>query len=165
MLGKSNEFWWGNRIFPRRRFFLARDCTFASRRLKSSAEKVFRLSSLKALSFVLWAGSLNKDGIIETVTFSCLALRKTICVAKRVHRVLSRGKGSSVRPSKTEDFPLDWSPTTTSYNRCVRAMLWHCNSLTCGSRMYSLIPFSRKLSIFPKSTGSPSWLSWLEAIA
>ena len=32
-------------------------------------------------------------------------LLKTICVAKRVHRVLATGKGSRVRASKREDFP------------------------------------------------------------
>ncbi len=88
-------------------------------RLKSSAEKAFKPSSLKPFNLSSRAASLDGDGMIETETLSCSALRKTICVAKRVHKVLSRGKGSSVRPSKTEDFPLDWSPTTTSCGRIV----------------------------------------------
>ena len=65
------------------------------------------LSSLKAFNFASRAASVDGDGIMETATLSCSVLRKTICVAKRVHRVLSPGNGSSVRPSKTEDFPLD----------------------------------------------------------
>lgn len=65
------------------------------------------LSSLNNFNLASRAASADRDGIMEAVTLSCSVLRKTICVAKRVHRLLSRGNGSSVRPSKTEDFPLD----------------------------------------------------------
>lgn len=43
--------------------------------------------------------------------------RKMISVAKRVHRFSLRGNGISVIASRTELFPLDWSPQTTSWGR------------------------------------------------
>lgn len=70
---------------------------------------------------------------METATLIVGALLKTICVANRVHRPLSRGNGSLVKPSSTELLPLDkmsndqtfmwkiqwsyldWSPTTSSF--------------------------------------------------
>lgn len=52
--------------------------------------------------------------LILSVSLGAVLL-KTICVAKRVHRVLATGKGSRVRASRREDFPELWSPTTTSY--------------------------------------------------
>jgi hypothetical protein len=80
----------------------------------SFAESPSTTSSLNDLNLLAVTGSHEADGIIETEMLSISALRKTICVANRVHKVLSRGNGRPVSPSKTEDFPLDWSPTTTS---------------------------------------------------
>lgn len=44
--------------------------------------------------------------MIETLMLVVEALLKVIWVANLVHRVLSRGKGSPVRPSRTELLPL-----------------------------------------------------------
>lgn len=69
----------------------------------------------KLRSFSLRPSSLSFDGISVTVIFSSNVRRKLICVAKRVQRVLATGNWIPVSASRSEDFPLDWSPTTTSY--------------------------------------------------
>jgi hypothetical protein len=85
------------------------------------AESVSKLSCLKDFSLPAVASSHEVEGMMETKIPSLSALRKMICVANRVHRVLSRGNGRLVSPSKTEDFPLDWSPTTTSCAQSITA--------------------------------------------
>ena len=82
-----------------------------------SPDSKVRWSILKDLSFSFVLESATGEGMIETVILDFSARRKVICVAKRVQSPLSRGKGRSVRPSKTEDLPLDWSPTTTSFHK------------------------------------------------
>ena len=47
------------------------------------------------------------EGIIDAATVMLRERRKVIWVAKRVHGVLSRGKGRFVNASKTELLPLD----------------------------------------------------------
>ena len=55
-------------------------------------------------------------GIMETRILSSPAVRRrTIWVAERVQRSLATGNDKPVRPSRREDLPEDWSPTTTSY--------------------------------------------------
>lgn len=83
---------------------------------KSFASIVLSNSS----SFFLIASSALAagPGIIETETAAsdAGARRRTICVANLVHSSDATGKESPVKPSKRDDFPLDWSPTTTSYS-------------------------------------------------
>ncbi len=43
------------------------------------------------------------------------ARRKMISVANLVQRLSFRGNGISVRASRTEVFPADWSPQTTNW--------------------------------------------------
>ena len=82
--------------------------------VNSFGESASSPSTLKDFNLFAAAGSHEADGIIEMEILSVSALRRMICVANRVHKVLSRGNGRPVSPSKTEDFPLDWSPATTS---------------------------------------------------
>ncbi len=93
------------------------DLTLESTLLNSSPNSKVRWSILKARSFSFVFESAAGDGMIETAIVDFSARRKKICVAKRVQSPLSRGKGRSVRPFKTEDLPLDWSSTTTSFIR------------------------------------------------
>lgn len=86
----------------------------------------------------LWLSVLFTSGMMDAVISVTGARRKIIYVAKRVHRLLSRGNGSSVKPSKTELLPLDWSPTTTS----------------CGSETYSPMLQAKSLSILLSDAGS-----------
>ena len=53
-------------------------------------------------------------GIILMVSELTGARRRMISVAKRVHKESCLGNGISVRASRTELFPADWSPQTTS---------------------------------------------------
>jgi len=46
---------------------------------------------------------------IRTAASASGARRSTICVANRVQRSLATGNESPVKPSSSEDFPLDWS--------------------------------------------------------
>jgi hypothetical protein len=59
---------------------------------------------------VISLGSLSRGSGFET-------LRRTISVAKRVQRFSLLGNGISVIASRTEPFPEDWSPQTTSCGR------------------------------------------------
>lgn len=72
--------------------------------------------SEKARNSALRAASLLLAGMMVTVIFESGLLRKLICVAKRVHSVDAMGKRMPVRASRREDFPEDWSPTTTIYS-------------------------------------------------
>ena len=67
--------------------------------IKSSRRNDFSSSATSVLQF--------PDGIMDTDMLSFSARLKTICVANRVHKVLSLGNGMPVKPSKTDDFPLD----------------------------------------------------------
>ncbi|KAF1937294.1 hypothetical protein EJ02DRAFT_477159, partial [Clathrospora elynae] len=80
----------------------------------SSTENVLSKPS-KELS-VSSSPCASGPGMIVILTFASFAgaRRRTICVAKRVQRSLEMGNDSPVMPSRTDDFPLDWSPTTTS---------------------------------------------------
>ena len=94
------------------------------------------------LTWALCSSLAVAAGKIETAMLSCVLLLNVIWVAKRVHSSPSRGKGIFVRPSRTELFPLDWSPTTTS----------------CGRLTYSPTPQVTSLSIFssrPRSENFP----------
>lgn len=71
--------------------------------------------SEKLFSFLFRSSSLSFDGMRDTVIFSSNDRRKLIWVAKRVHKVLATGKRILVSASRSDDFPLDWSPTTTNY--------------------------------------------------
>lgn len=135
--------------------------------------------SEKLLNFFLRSSALSFEGMSETVIFSSTVRRKLICVAKRVQRVLATGNWIPVRASRSEDFPLDWSPTTTNYGIMSNAnYFWAepiCNlkskriqkksrrKQTCGREISSLTPNSRSLSIISRSLTSSS-LSNLSAV-
>src|SRR4051812_28531278 len=86
------------------------------------SEKVLASSFLMperdhAFTRSLYESLLFVSGRIVTRIACSAARRNVICVANFVHKPESRGNGSLVRPSRTELFPLDWSPTTTSCGR------------------------------------------------
>ena len=80
-----------------------------------SVDRIF--SKLDNLSNVSLSPCASGPGMIVMRTSASLtgARRRTICVAKRVHNSLATGKDRPVSPSRSDDFPLDWSPTTTSW--------------------------------------------------
>ena len=72
-------------------------------------------------------------GIIDTLTPVAWLLLNTIFVAKRVQSPLSRGRGNSMIASSTDDLPLDWSPTTTSWGRATTEPIPSSRSLSIVS--------------------------------
>ena len=94
-------------------------------RFSSALRTILRLNSVTRLRFSSdTVPCPSSAGFMEMVTMLSAGSaedsvpapvrRNVTWVAKRVHKPASRGNGNSVRASKTDDFPLLWSPTTTS---------------------------------------------------
>lgn len=79
------------------------------------SSKSISTSKSSKCSFWVSSSKLDGPGTMETrMEFLTSGVRcKTIWVAKRVQRSDAIGNERPVRPSKSEDLPLDWSPTTT----------------------------------------------------
>lgn len=100
---------------------LSRQRTSSKIALNCAAPKFFAsivLSNSSSFFLVASSALATDPGIIDTETAAsdAGARRSTICVANLVHSSDATGNESPVRPSRRDDFPLDWSPTTTSYN-------------------------------------------------
>ena len=79
-----------------------------------SSSAAICISNFDSRSFWSSSSTLEGPGTMEALTagFSPGVRCRTICVAKRVHRSEAIGNERPVRPSRSDDFPLDWSPTT-----------------------------------------------------
>lgn len=82
--------------------------------IKEGSSSKSEMDSWKASMWSRSAWGRSASGITLIVMASLVARRKIISVANRVQRLSFLGKRTSVRASRTELLPADWSPQTTS---------------------------------------------------